>query len=73
MTTEQREEQTGLDVTAWQRDQLVHSGFPLPLASQVAHDRRYDLRALIELAEHGCPPELAVHMVAPLENGDDAA
>jgi hypothetical protein len=55
------------DVVRWRRDQLAASGFPLPVASRIAKDARYDLHALIELAEHGCPPELAVRILAPVE------
>lgn len=72
MSTELRE-QAGQDVIAWRRDQLVHTGFPLPLASRVAHDQRLDLHVLIELTERGCPPELAVRILAPLEDASDAA
>jgi hypothetical protein len=28
---------------------------------------RYDLHALIDLVERGCPPELAVRILTPLE------
>jgi hypothetical protein len=56
-------------VAAWRRDQLAAAGFPLPLAARVAADPSYDLHALIELAERGCSPELAVRIVAPLEEG----
>jgi hypothetical protein len=28
---------------------------------------RYDLHVLIELVEHGCPPELAIRILSPLE------
>ena len=54
-------------VTSWRRDRLVEAGFALPLASRLARDRRYDLHALIELVEHGCPPGLALRILAPLE------
>ena len=54
-------------VTSWRRDRLVEAGFTLSSAARVARDRRYDLHALIELVEHGCPPELAVRILAPLE------
>jgi len=54
-------------VTSWRRDRLVDAGFVLPLASRLARDARYDLHALIELVEHGCPPELALRILAPLE------
>jgi hypothetical protein len=55
-------------VTSWRRDRLVEAGFALPLASRLARDRRYDLHALIELVEHGCPPEIALRILAPLEH-----
>jgi hypothetical protein len=58
-------EQDSRDVVSWRRDQLAASGFPLPLAAGVADDLRYDLHAVIELVEHGCPPELAVRILAP--------
>jgi hypothetical protein len=51
----------------WRREQLVHSGFPLPLAVRIADDARYDLHAMIQLVERGCSPELAVRILAPLE------
>lgn len=54
-------------VTSWRRDRLVEAGFALPLASRLARDRRHDLHALIELVEQGCPPELALRILAPLE------
>ena len=60
------------DHVAWRRDQLTHSGFSLPLAARTARDRRYDLHRLIELVERGCSPELAVRILAPLEEYDAA-
>jgi hypothetical protein len=55
------------EVARWRREQLTGSGFSLPLASTVANDSRYDLHALIELVERGCRPDLAVRILAPLE------
>jgi hypothetical protein len=55
------------NVTSWRRDRLVEAGFALPLASRLARDPSYDLHALIELVEHGCPPELALRILAPIE------
>jgi hypothetical protein len=60
------------EVVRWRREQLLDSGFPLPLASCLAAALRYDLHALIELAERGCPPELAARIAAPLD-GEVAA
>jgi hypothetical protein len=62
-TTRERQ----VDVVRWRREQLAETGFPPPLAAEVANDARYDLHALIELAERGCPPELAARILAPLE------
>jgi hypothetical protein len=69
MASELQQRRQELEFVMWRCDQLVRSGFPLALASEVARDERYDLHALIELVEHGCPPELAVRIVAPLEAG----
>jgi hypothetical protein len=62
----------GAEVNRWRREQLVHSGFPLPLAARLAKEPGYDLHRLIELVEAGCPPELAVRILAPLEPGKAA-
>ena len=45
----------------------MESGFPLPLAARLAKNAGYDLHALIELVERRCPPELAVRILAPVE------
>ena len=60
-------------IVAWRRDQLGAAGFPLPLATRTAADERFDVHALIELAERGCAPELAVRILAPLETEGNAA
>jgi hypothetical protein len=60
-------------VHAWRREQLVQSGFPARLAARLAGDARVDLHALIDLAERGCPPELAVRILAPLDAERPAA
>ena len=72
MGTELRQSNKALDVISWRCEQLVRSGFPPAQASQVANDPHYDLHALIELVEHGCPPGLAVRILAPLEDSEDA-
>jgi hypothetical protein len=61
------------EVVTWRRDQLVAGGVPLPIAVELARDDRYDLHALIELCERGCPPELAARILAPLDDGAVAA
>lgn len=54
-------------VIAWRVRRLAAAGFDLGLAERVARDCAFDLHALIGLAERGCPPELAVRIVAPIE------
>ena len=61
--------QAGADVVAWRRRRLLESGFPGPLATELAHAPNIDLHALIELTERGCPPELAARILAPLDDG----
>ena len=60
------------EVVRWRREQLVGSGFALPVAARLAEDAGYDLHALIELTERGCDPELAVRILAP-NDGESAA
>jgi hypothetical protein len=35
------------------------------LAEALAHDRRIDLHAMLELVDRGCPPILAARILAP--------
>jgi hypothetical protein len=44
----------------------VEAGFPAYLADLVSSDARFDLHALLHLVDRGCPPELAVDIMAPL-------
>ena len=70
MYTEARDR--GYEVIRWRREQLAEVGFAPPVAARLAEDPRYDLHALIELVERGCPPELAVRILAPLDEEDAA-
>jgi hypothetical protein len=54
-------------VSRWRCERLVESGFALPLADSIAKNGRYDLHALIELVDRGCQPELAVRILAPVD------
>lgn len=58
-----------MDVLAWRRCQLREAGFPLDVADLVAADPRFDLHALLQLVDRGCPPDLAVRIMAPLPRG----
>ena len=71
MQTRTTSERSAQEVVRWRRERLVESGFTLPLAARLAENARYDLHALIELVERGCPPELAVRILAPVD--EDAA
>ena len=64
-------EREARQVASWRRRQLAQAGFTLPVAARLSSDARYDLHALIELVERGCPPDLAVHILAPLENREE--
>jgi hypothetical protein len=54
------------DIAAWRAERLRAARFPAPLAEQVARNASYELPALLELIDRGCPPELAVRILAPL-------
>ena len=54
-------------VLAWRREQLVAAGFERERAERLAWDGRWDLHALLELVDRGCPPGLAERILAPLE------
>lgn len=64
--------QMGRSPVEWRFDRLVDTGFPRGLAARLARDTRYDLHALIELVERGCPPVLASRILAPLDEADAA-
>jgi hypothetical protein len=68
MRLEERSRVQAPEVLSWRRRQLVAAGFGRNLARRVAADPEYDLHALIELVERGCAPDLAVRIVAPVED-----
>jgi hypothetical protein len=55
-------------VLAWRAGRLRDAGCSARLADRLARDCRYDLHALLELIDRGCPAELAVRILAPLED-----
>jgi hypothetical protein len=54
------------DVMRWRRQRLVEAGFEHDVAGELAADAAYDLHALLDLVDRGCPPELAARILAPL-------
>jgi hypothetical protein len=57
-------------VVAWRREQLLAAGFPAIVAESLSRDCGVDLHAIVDLVERGCPPLLAVRILAPL--GDES-
>ena len=55
-------------VARWRAEHLHAAGFEPALARRLAMDRRYDIHALIDLVERGCPPALAARILAPLDD-----
>jgi hypothetical protein len=58
------------DVVAWRVERLRNAEFDRGLAERLARDGRYDLHALLELVDRGCPPRLAARILAPLDTDD---
>ena len=69
MRTETTQVGTGRTVVRWRLERLVEAGFSPAEAAELAADARYDTHALIGLVEEGCPTDLAVRILAPLEDG----
>jgi hypothetical protein len=60
------------DLVAWRADRLRRAGFAGASARRLAADPARDLHALIDLVERGCPPPLAVRILAPLDDPGEA-
>jgi hypothetical protein len=54
-------------LSAWRSERLRVAGFSPALAESVAGERGFDIHALLELTDRGCPPHLAVRILAPLD------
>ena len=57
----------GSDLATWRQLRLLRAGFDPALAASIATERAIDMHAVIELVERGCPPPLAVRILAPLD------
>jgi hypothetical protein len=55
------------DLVGWRRRRLCAAGFAPDLADRVARECGMDLHALLGLVDRGCPPHLAVRILAPLD------
>ena len=58
-------QQTEQSYVDWRADCLTRAGFDHSTAQQLARDTEFDLHAVLELVDRGCPPELAVRILAP--------
>jgi hypothetical protein len=54
-------------VAAWRTELLLEAGLPEQLARGIGRDCAYDLHAVLELTDRGCPAELALRILAPLD------
>jgi hypothetical protein len=54
-------------VVLWRASRLRAAGFTPQLADTLARDCTYDLHALLELVDRGCPADLAARILAPLD------
>ncbi len=51
----------------WRRRYLVKAGVDPAVAGRIADDLRWDIHALMDLLERGCPLHLAVRILAPAD------
>ena len=54
-------------VVVWRTSRLREAGFSAQLADTLARDCAYDLHALLNLVDRGCPAALAARILAPLD------
>jgi hypothetical protein len=54
-------------VVRWRTSRLREAGFSAQLAAALADDCAYDLHAVLQLVDRGCPAELAARILAPLD------
>lgn len=52
------------EVRVWRETLLIQAGFAFELARRLAGDAEYDLHALLNLVDRGCPPHLAARILA---------
>jgi hypothetical protein len=55
----------------WRRRRLLALGLSQAAATRLAEDNRVDLHALLDMVDGGCPPQLAVRILAPLDDGPE--
>ena len=58
-------------VVEWRARRLRAAGLDRDQSRVVAEDGGYDIHALLDLVDRGCPAPLAVRIVAPLDGRGD--
>ena len=58
-------QQLPFEVYAWRHARLRAAGFDDAAARELADDPGYDLHAVLDLIDRGCPPDLAKRIMAP--------
>ena len=56
------------ELISWRCQYLTSAGLDPALARSVAGDLRWDLHALLQLLERGCPASLAARILAPVDD-----
>ena len=54
-------------VVDWRTRRLELAGVPTPLAQYLARTEEIDLHEMLDLLDRGCPPHLAVRILAPID------
>ena len=54
-------------VIDWRARRLELAGVPAPLAAHLARRDEIDLHEFLKLLDRGCPPHLAVRILAPID------
>jgi hypothetical protein len=58
---------SGARAVGWRAERLARAGLPQESAWRIAADPTYDVHAFLELVDRGCPPHLALRILAPLD------
>jgi hypothetical protein len=63
----ERRADTSNDTRSWRELVLRRAGMARHVARAVAADERYDVHQLSSLLEQGCPEQVALRIVAPVD------
>jgi hypothetical protein len=63
---------SGPAAVRWRAERLARAGLARKSAWRIAADPTYDLHAFLELVDRGCPPDLALRILAPLDDRGQA-